>query len=113
TGVFTPDKLSANPRLNMMHLADLFNEPDPTPLITGMLMEGENIAFVGPPKSGKSFLAIDIGMSITFGKSVVGMHEVRKTGPVVYLSGEGHRGMKRRIKAWCQARGVSLEDALK
>src|SRR5204863_1115018 len=31
----------------------------------------------------------------------------------VYLSGEGHRGMKRRIKAWCQARGVSLEDALK
>jgi hypothetical protein len=100
-------KPEKNPRFNPMRLGEVFNEPDPTPLITGMVMEGENICFVGPPKSGKSFLAIDIGMSIAFGQSVVGMHEVKKFGAVVYLSGEGHRGMKRRLKAWCQERGIS------
>jgi hypothetical protein len=96
-----------NPRFNPMRLSDVFNEPDPTPLISGMIMEGENICFVGPPKSGKSFLAIDISMSIAFGQRVVGMHEAKKFGAVVYLSGEGHRGMKRRLKAWCQARGIT------
>jgi hypothetical protein len=102
----TPES-EKNPRFNPMRLSDVFNEPDPTPLIAGMIMEGENICFVGPPKSGKSFLAIDIGMSIAFGQRVVGMHEAKKFGAVVYLSGEGHRGMKRRLKAWCQARGIT------
>jgi hypothetical protein len=102
-----------HPRANkstMLRLSQVFNLPDPTPLIDGLLMEGENVAFVGPPKSGKSFVAVEIGMAVAHGRDVVGHHKVRRTGPVVYLSGEGHAGMKRRLMAWCQERGIPFEE---
>jgi KaiC/GvpD/RAD55 family RecA-like ATPase len=73
-------------------------------------MEGENVAVVGPPKSGKSFLAIDLGLSLAANLPVVGKHAVKRSGHVIYLSGEGHAGMKRRFLAWGRRRGLSLAE---
>jgi len=52
----------------------------------------------GPSGSGKTFVALDLALSIAAGKQWAG----RKTSqcPVVYLNGEGARGMSKRLKAW-------------
>jgi hypothetical protein len=52
---------------------------------------------VGAPGRGKSFLALDIGLSVATGRPC-GAREV-KAGGVIYLSAEGQAGMRRRIKA--------------
>jgi hypothetical protein len=91
---------------------DLFAWPDPEELVSGFIMCGENICLFGQPKVGKTFIALDLALSIAADQPVFERLPVRKTGAVVYLSGEGHAGMKRRIKAWRQARSISKERRL-
>lgn len=52
----------------------------------------------GEPGAGKSFLALDLGLSIATGTTWHGQR-VRQT-PVVYLCGEGWGGLQRRMHAW-------------
>lgn len=89
-------------------LEDLLARPDPKPLIKGFLMQGENVCIVGPPKGGKTHGMIDTALSQATGLRTAAGLEVLHPGPVVYLSGEGHSGMKKRIKAWCQDHGLRL-----
>jgi len=96
----------------MMSVRDVLKMPDPLPLVEGFIMEHENTCFVGPPKAGKTFLNLDIGLSIASDLPVFGKLKVRRHGPVIYLSGEGHAGMKRRLMAWFQHRGVGPDPAL-
>jgi hypothetical protein len=92
--------------------ADIYDMPDPIPLVEGMLMQNENICLVGPPKSGKTFVALDIALSITAGEPVLGKLPVKRQGAVVYLTAEGKAGFKRRIKAWRQARKIDPGKSL-
>jgi RecA-family ATPase len=88
---------------------DVFARPDRKPLIKGVLMMGENVCFVGRPKRGKTFIALEPALSIAAGlKTIWGSCEVMENGPVVYLSGEGHAGMKSRIRNWCKKHGFSF-----
>lgn len=52
----------------------------------------------GEPGAGKSFLALDLGLSIATGTTWHG-NRVKQT-PVVYLCGEGWGGLQRRMHAW-------------
>jgi hypothetical protein len=92
--------------IKLLGVDDIFAMPDPVELVSGMLIERENVAFVGVPKCGKTFLALEIAMCIAANRPVLGKRMVRRPGVVVYLSGEGHGGMKRRIAAWCKSHGV-------
>lgn len=96
----------------LMSESDIFALPDPEELIAGFLMKGENVCFYGPPKVGKTFMALDIALSLAANLPVFGHVATKTTGPVVYLSGEGHSGMKRRIKAWREARGIAPDRRL-
>ena len=99
-------------RIRILTEADIFAMPDPTPLVLHMLMEKQDVAFVGEPKSGKSFIAIDLAYSIASGEPFLGELPVMRAGPVVYLSGEGHGGFKRRIKAWRLARDIPEDQKI-
>ncbi len=71
------------------------------------LFETETMGLIfGDPGCGKSFLAVDIALSVATGAQFHG----RKTrqGSVFFIAGEGHNGLARRFAAWSQARGVSL-----
>jgi hypothetical protein len=92
--------------ITLLGVDDIFAMPDPVELVSGMLVERENVAFVGVPKCGKTFLALEIAMCIAANRPVLGKRMVRRPGVVVYLSGEGHGGMKKRIAAWCKSHGV-------
>jgi len=67
------------------------------------------MALFGPPKSYKSFLAFDWGCSIATDTSWCN-HPIKKPGLVVYIAGEGHNGLGRRLKAWCQHHGIAPDN---
>jgi hypothetical protein len=67
-------------------------------LIDGVLVAGSFSALYGPPGSFKSFMALDIAEAIATGRSWMG-REVKQTGAVLMLCGEGFGGVGARIKA--------------
>lgn len=78
-------------------------------LIDG-LIETESLGVVfGDPGSGKSFMAVDLALSVATGTQFHG-RGVRQ-GPVFLIAGEGHNGLTRRFAAWSIYKGVSIESA--
>lgn len=67
-------------------------------LIDGILSVGAKSVIGGPSQSGKSFLAVHMGMCIAFDRPFFGM-EV-KPGLVIYQAGEGALGIRKRLRAW-------------
>ena len=72
-------------------------------LIHGLIETPTTGLIFGDPGAGKSFLAIDMALSIAFGSSWMGSMSAQ--GPVLYFFGEGHVGAQRRIRAWLQHYG--------
>lgn len=86
--------------------ADALEIRPPEYLIDGLL-ETDSLAEVfGESTAGKSFVVIDMGLSIASGSDFHG-RQVRQ-GAVVMLAGEGGSGLPRRLAAWSKARGISL-----
>lgn len=67
--------------------------------IKGMFARGETTVLFGDPASKKSFMALDMGLCIATGKAWHG-HQVKRQGAVVYIAGEGFKGIGARLKAW-------------
>ena len=80
-------------------LVNLMQRPDPRYLVDGLLVEGTLSLMTGKHASYKSFIALDIAMSVATGRSVFGMPTNK--GNVVYVAAEGANGLKRRANAWC------------
>lgn len=86
-------------------------------LIKGILTRGEVTMLVGPSGSGKSFLATDMALSIARGEDLAPMTiggrvtspRVRRGG-VVYVAGEGARGLKKRLRAYIKVHGLGGQD---
>ena len=86
---------------------ELGNLPQPKWLVQGHLTDGFSVLY-GPPKSGKTFLALDWALRIAtrtewHGHTVIG-------GPVLYVSGEGAGGLHSRISAWHQANATTSSN---
>lgn len=67
----------------------LANWKTPAWLIDGMIPENSMTVLYGPPKGGKSFLALDWALRM----AIEDKH-------VVYIAGEGLGGLGKRIRAW-------------
>lgn len=89
--------------------AEMLALPEPTWLIDTIMPAGGLVGLYGPPGVGKSFVAVDLAMSVASGRSWQG-HPVTQ-GYVLYVSAEGGSGMGKRIAAWLQVRGVKPADA--
>jgi hypothetical protein len=63
----------------------------------------------GESGAGKSFLAVDLALSIATGRDWNG-HAV-KQGSVFYLAGEGHAGFAKRFVAWAAHTGTDISSA--
>ncbi|MGB1225967.1 MAG: AAA family ATPase [Mycobacterium sp.] len=91
-----------------MPIDELITDLKPTDWLIKELDERNTLSVTfGPPKSGKSFYEIDKALCIAHGIDFHG-HEVTK-GPVVYVAGEGHGGLRRRLAAWQIQHGVHGE----
>ena len=82
----------------------LINMPPVDWLVDGVLTRHGFSVIYGAPGTGKSFLAIDMAMSIAHGK----LWQERPTmrGGVLYIAGEGVGGLGKRVKAWRLYRGA-------
>ena len=81
---------------------------NPDWLIKTVAERSSLLGVFGAPKSGKSFVAIAMAAAIANGSDFYG-HKAKRA-PVVYLCGEGKRGVKRRLAAWNQSK-ESLDGA--
>jgi phage/plasmid primase-like uncharacterized protein len=75
-------------------------------LIKGWLQQDSLIMVHGASGGGKTFVVLDMVMSIASGAADWHGKKIRG-GDVVYLAGEGHAGLRGRVAGWKQARGVS------
>jgi hypothetical protein len=70
---------------------------EPQWLVAGLIPARGLAAIIGPPKCGKSFLTTDMLFSVARGEPYAGRDVLQ--GPVIYLTGEGVQGFKRRLIA--------------
>jgi len=86
---------------------DLMNMPDPTWLVEKhFTVRSFNVVF-GEYETGKTFIALDMGLSIATGKAYLGQYAVKK-GAVAYVVGEGTEGIKKRIWTWCKHYDIDI-----
>ena len=95
----------AQPLLQWLHQIP---DTEPDFLVDQMLERGSLAMIFGKPASGKSFLAVDLAASIATGRAFQGLKTEK--GDVVYIAGEGYRGLKRRFNAWSKYHDVSPEE---
>jgi AAA domain-containing protein len=96
------------PRFQLLSIEEVSQLEDPEDLIEGLIERESFTLLFAPPESAKSFLALDLGLSIATGLPWQG--RTVKKGPVVYVVAEGGRGIKKRIKAWLQEHGFNEKD---
>ena len=70
-------------------------------LVKHWLQEQALIMVHGPSGGGKTFVVLDWSLHIAAHMTDWHGHKV-KPGPVVYLAGEGHHGLRSRVAAWKQ-----------
>lgn len=79
-------------------ITHLRNMPPVEWLVDGLLTKHGFAVIYGEPGAGKSFLAIDIALSVANGYAWHG--DAVAPGAVLYIAGEGVGGLGKRIKAW-------------
>jgi hypothetical protein len=85
---------------------------EPDWLIDDVLPYGTTIMYA-PPSSYKTFIALDMALSVAAGDTAVDpVHKVVSSGPVLFMLGEGRSHMLRRVKAWEEVHhwGVEVPD---
>jgi RecA-family ATPase len=95
--------------LRLYSTAELLRLPPPSWLVDKVVPSGGLIGLYGPPGAGKSFVALDIALSVATGDAWQG-HNVQR-GYVVYVSAEGGTGIGKRVLAWLQTHNLSPEEA--
>lgn len=89
---------------------ELLALPDPEWLVANWLPRQGLITLYGQPGQGKSFVALDIALSIAEGVPWLGQHVTRQ-GPVIYIAAEGGRSIKHRVEAWMLSQGLEQVEA--
>jgi len=90
------------PRFQFLTDEEVENMPPPEWLIGGFLVAQRLSVLYGEFGSYKSFLALDLALSVATGIAWHG--QPVKQGPVAYIAGEGIGGLGKRLRAWKQAR---------
>ncbi len=91
--VATPDEINA--------------EPEPAPLVADVIDAGSFGLLYGAGGSGKSFVALDIGLCVASGTPWRG--HATTQGRVLYVAAEGRRSAGRRTLAWRSANKAAEE----
>jgi hypothetical protein len=94
----------------LLDTSALDNMPTLEPLVGDLLHLDSLARIIGPSGHMKSFVTIDLAAHIGTGKPWHG-HHVRQ-GTVVYLVAEGHRGIRKRIRAWEKHHGLRMDNVL-
>jgi hypothetical protein len=76
--------------------------------VEDLFFAGDTVLAFGASGSGKSFLAVDMGLAIARGVPFLG--KATRKGSVLYQAGEGGKGLLKRLKAYRQHHGLWSAD---
>jgi len=93
----------------LLDLDELEALPPPTWLINELIADHGLSIVYGDPGAGKSFIVLDMAMRLAFGMDWHGV-EAQRCG-VLYIAGEGSRGLGKRVKGWRREHALEGVDA--
>lgn len=94
----------------LFSLDELINLPEPEWLVDHAIPRNGLVVLYGPPKSAKTFLALDIALSMSSDQGQMHGFKVQP-GRVLYVLAEGGPAMMgNRARAWMKAKGVDDAD---
>lgn len=96
---------TGNVRSQLLSMEDLETMESPTWLIDQHLPNKAYTCMYGESGKLKSFIALDMALSVAYGTEYISTYDV-EPGPVVYIASEGKNGYKHRVNAWKQDRGI-------
>lgn len=86
--------------IRVLNMTEIMALPDPVWLVDDMFVEDATAFIYGPPGCGKSFIALDLGMSLASDKIDSWMgRKINRHGPVVYITNEGVASLKFRLRS--------------
>lgn len=85
-------------RRRLLTEAALAEIPPPVPLADGWFYRRSLAVLYGPAKKGKTFVAVDLAMSVATGRPW--LCGPTQPGRVLYCLGEGVAGLHKRLQAW-------------
>lgn len=100
------DRPAKRSRFYPLGEAEQDGAPDPQWLIPNVMQVASTVLLLGPSRSYKSFLALDVALAIASGRETFGAAP-SANGVVIYAAAEGRIGLKKRRNAWKIARDVS------
>ena len=96
---------------------DLHEPPATSWLVKNLIPEQALVCLYGAPNTGKTFIALDIGLSVAFGHQAFtetsAENEKVAPRPVVFVLREALHNIHRRIAAWCDFHNIPRETAQK
>jgi hypothetical protein len=111
TGELTPKAVEApEGSFEVLDVKGIKSLPNPNYLIDKLMIETALGFVFGAPGCGKSFITIGMALSIAAKQAQWFGRDIKKTGPVVYISSEGVGDMKYRIAAWERETGINADD---
>lgn len=101
-------KQTATDTYKLLTIDEIVNRPPPTWLLARHVPEKAVGFLYSEPGVGKSFLALDMGLSIAHGLADWHGDDIRadEAACVIYIASEGSYGFRNRIKAWRAKRGL-------
>ncbi len=93
----------------LLSIAEIEALPPPRWLVHEAIAEDGISIIYGDPGAGKSFVALDMSIRIALGIDWFG-RKTQKTG-VLYIAGEGSRGVGKRLTGWRIKHGLDKIDA--
>ncbi len=103
-------------RFKLEYLDDLEAEPEPTFALQGLLKRGDLAVFYGAAKSFKTYVALDMAMSLAQGRGIgerryfAGKFEILESWRTVYITNEGRSFLRYRLRACFDFHEASLAD---
>lgn len=93
----------------VLTLDQIVNRAPPVWIIDRTIPERSFGFLYARPRAGKTFIALDMALSIADGRTSWHGDEIRVPpgAAVLYLAAEGSFGFRNRIKAWCETNGAS------
>ena len=87
-------------RFRFVDRAGMANIKPPSWLVEDFIPADAYAIIIGAPRSFKTFIALDIGLSLATGFAHDPIWQVADAGRVLYIAGEGRSEFSKRVEAW-------------
>lgn len=103
------DAAQGSDTFQLLDLDELENLPSPEWLVKELVVDDGLTVIFGDPGAGKSFVALDMALRLSLAMDWHGT-ETKQVG-VLYIAGEGARGLGKRVKGWRREHGKEGANA--